>query len=88
MANDELRGKEPIAILSPGTRCHIANGQIEALITAVQILGTPAACITTYEVTWWNGRERMQEWLQSLEIQVASTENALPIGFVHSNPIV
>ncbi len=67
-----------IEIFKPGTVCHM--GDIEGTITAAAIY---AGNRISYQVAWWDGKDRKQEWLDDCEIVVGGNGGAKQqIGFV------
>lgn len=52
---------------------------IPGIITAILI--EPKNCLQ-YKVSWWNGRDRKSEWVNSFEVDPEDYRDCLKIGFV------
>ena len=63
-----------IEIYPPGTKAYILD--VEVLIIAVCIR---AGENVSYQVTWWDGLVRKEEWVQSCEVYSSSPK--FTIGF-------
>ena len=63
-----------ITVYSVGTLVLVGD-DIEGVITAVMVRGE-----VSYEVSWWNGRERQQQLFQDCEMKVVSDKKTT-IGF-------
>lgn len=64
-------------VYHPGAEVLI-GGSVPAVVTAVMI----RAGHTSYEVAWWDGRTRKNEWLQSFELVPKSADQQVRIGFL------
>ena len=62
---DQLEEPMKLSIYPVGTQVVIGD-DIQGIITAAMVRGE-----VFYEVTWWNGRERMQQLFQECEMKVA-----------------
>ncbi len=71
-----------IKVLPIGCKVHLGIGEerIEGVVEAVQISGEGGSRIM-YQVAWWNGRVRQENWLESFELQDAGSRTPLTIGF-------
>ncbi len=69
-----------LEVLAIGTRVqmHFPADPIDGIVTAVCIRHYEHV---TYEVVWWDGRQRKCEWLEGCELTVPGEMNFQPIGF-------
>lgn len=65
-------------IFEPGTKVVVAENLTG---TIVQVL-IEAPRRVQYKVSWWNGRSRSCEWLESFEFEAHNGSTKVPIGFV------
>ena len=72
----------PLSVLPPGTECVICRpdkDHIPATIVSVSVCHPRRV---SYEVLWWDGYTRHQEWLETLEIRITNnTGRRMEIGF-------
>lgn len=75
MGNPKPVPTRAITVLEPGA--HVTMEGVPAVVAAVQIW---EGGHITYNVVWWNGRERHAEWVEPCEIQTREAQ-AMRIGF-------
>lgn len=68
---------EDIEVLRIGTPCLVSD-DIKAVISAISISYNNHV---TYQVVWWNSRERKNEWMHRNEFQLIDTEEKVVVGF-------
>jgi hypothetical protein len=68
-----------IEVLPIGSRVALGDGEVPGTISAVCVRGEGNV---TYEVAWWNGRARIEQWLPASEVK-ARAAGPLRIGFLH-----
>jgi hypothetical protein len=74
-----------ITVLHPGADVLI-SGEIPARVAAVSIRGEGGI---SYQVVWWDGRNRFEEWVNSFEVQAVPGGQFPPIrvGFANGVPV-
>jgi hypothetical protein len=85
---DGLKMMQDLIVFAPGTECEFLGSEfpgqskerIRGTITAISI--GHEACVS-YEVFWWDGRQRLSCWLSGSQIIVVE-EKQLRIGFAAS----
>lgn len=61
---------DSIEVLQIGQKVTI-DGEIPAILTAINIRPATGGYRITYEVMWWDERSRKTEWVDPFEITVA-----------------
>lgn len=64
-------------VISPGSIVWI-GGDIAGIVTEVLLQGK--SCKVLYRVSWWNGKDRHNEWFEEFEVSMKSG-NRQEIGF-------
>ena len=54
-----------VTAIAPNSRVTIAD-DIDATVHAFTVRGT---VVTSYEVVWWDGRDRHEEWVSAAEVK-------------------
>ena len=69
---------DTLALFAPGTLvCLGPEPGTPGVVLAVTVRGTARA--VSYDVAWWDGDVRRNEWLQDHEVRPTSSEE--PVGF-------
>jgi hypothetical protein len=66
-------------VLKPSTTVRI-GGNIEARVLRVNIAGDRSSDVS-YEVVWWDGRQRKRDWLSPAEVEPVPASDTIPVGF-------
>lgn len=75
----ESRGAPSVVVYAPGSTVMIAEGRVEAKILQVAI----GLDEVRYQVSWWDGRDRKEVWIQVHEItRPSDCFQNLKIGFL------
>lgn len=74
--------RKPVLVYETGTHVCISPGldDVIAKVLSVQIRGE----LVTYEVVWWNGRERIERWIDASEVRHTRSATTRQIGFLPS----
>ncbi len=69
-----------LILRTPGTTCQFRGpaAEITATILAVAVYPGPRV---QYQVSWWNGRSRLTEWVESAELSDQPLPATTRIGF-------
>ncbi len=59
---------------------------IPGTIAAITIRGVEGNQMVSYEVVWWDGAQRREEWMPPHEFRLAEPKlGTMKIGFTHGN---
>lgn len=65
-------------VFAPGAAVAIGGGEIMATVLTVSIRENG----TQYEVSWWDGRQRLEAWVTAAEVApIPNTPAACRVGF-------
>lgn len=76
------REKAVIKVLPIGTEVIIKRPKQKGIITAINIRTSKRI---VYEVVWWDGSNRKEEWLEEIEIKPVGKKELNRIGFKSIN---
>lgn len=80
-----MKTQEIVKVLRPGTAVVVGGSRSESffgLVTGAAIYGgQDGALRTVHQVSWWNGRTHVSEWLEDFEISPAEGESLSRAGF-------
>lgn len=76
----ERSERKLVQVYETGTHVCISPGvdDVVAKVLSVQIRGD----LVTYEVVWWNGRERIERWIDASEVRPTRSATSRQIGFL------
>lgn len=77
--DEEQHKSDHLLVLPVGTKVHLGpDNDIEGIITAISIYGNNRVA---YECVWWDGRQRRQGWVNSIELRDSEVVETQQIGF-------